>query len=45
MGKFERSDFFNFEGLGERARRRVPEPYCLINRAGRQQAAVGREGH
>ncbi|OQD93841.1 hypothetical protein PENVUL_c167G05637, partial [Penicillium vulpinum] len=35
MGKLERSDhFFNFEGLGEHARRRVPEPHCLIIRAG-----------
>ncbi|KAJ5667114.1 hypothetical protein N7507_002978 [Penicillium longicatenatum] len=34
-----------FEGLLERARRRIPKPHGLIPRARRQQAAVGREGH
>jgi hypothetical protein len=34
-----------FEGLGECAHRRVLEPHYLIATDGRQQAAVGREGH
>ncbi|CBF85193.1 uncharacterized protein ANIA_11310 [Aspergillus nidulans FGSC A4] len=33
------------QGLLQAARRRVPEPHCLVIGAGRQQSAVRREGH
>lgn len=37
--------FFSIPGLYKHTCRRIPEAYCFIQGAGRQEPAVGREGH